>query len=298
MPSTRDIRRRIKSVKNTAQITKAMQLVAAAKMKKAQDQAVNGRPYADLMNKVLVSLKERAAESTHPYFELGKGKKTLVLVIATDKGLCGALNTNLLRKVTSAVADEEEVEFVTIGRKAAQGLARLKKELIADFTVKDPATFAEVRSVGRFLQEKFLSGDYKKVLVAFNNFINTVSQIPTVEQLLPVNPVTLGKKKDYEGMGHALEVEETTASGVEYEFEPNAQAVFDTILPQYVNNTVYQMVLEARASEHSGRMVAMKNATDNAKQMLKDLSLEYNKLRQASITNELLEITTAKMALE
>lgn len=298
MPSTRDIRRRIKSVKNTAQITKAMQLVAAAKMKKAQDQAINGRPYADLMNKVLVSLKERAEESSHPFFEAGKGNKTLVLVIATDKGLCGALNTNLLKKVNAELADEGEVEFVTIGRKAAQGLARLKKELLADFAVKDPATFAEVRLAGRFLQEKFLSGEYRKVLVAFNNFVNTVTQIPTVEQLLPVNPVTLGGKKDYEGMGQAMEVQETKAAGVEYEFEPSAHTVFETVLPQYVNNTLYQIVLEARASEHSSRMVAMKNATDNAKQMLKDLSLEYNKLRQASITNELLEITTAKLALE
>ncbi len=298
MPSTRDIRRRIKSVKNTAQITKAMQLVAAAKMKKAQDQATHGRPYADLLNKVLVSLKEKAEEAAHPFFEAGQGGKTLVLVVATDKGLCGALNTNLLKKVNAAVADESAVEFVTIGRKAAQGLARLKKELVADFPVKDPATFAEVRVAGKFVQEKFLSGDYKQVLVAFNNFVNTVTQIPTVEQLLPVNPVTLGGKKDYEGMGSAVVVEDTKSDGVEYEFEPSATGVYATILPQYVNNTLYQIVLEARASEHSSRMVAMKNATDNAKQMLKDLSLEYNKLRQAAITNELLEITTAKMALE
>ncbi len=296
MPSTRDIRRRIKSIKNTAQITKAMQLVAAAKMKKAQDQAVSGRPYADLMNQVLVSLKERAEESAHPFFTEGKGGKTLVLVIASDKGLCGALNTNLLRKLNATLV-EGDYEFVTIGRKAAQGLARLKKNLIADFPIKDPAKFAELRPVGRYLQERFLSGDYAKVLVAFNNFVNTVTQVPTIEQLLPVNPVTLGGKKAYEGMGSAVEVKEASGFTLEYEYEPNATAVFEAILPQYVNNTLYQMLLEARASEHSSRMVAMKNATDNAKQILKDLTLEYNKLRQAAITNELLEITTAKMAL-
>ncbi len=293
MPSTRDIRRRIKSVKNTAQITKAMQLVAAAKMKKAQDQASNGRAYAEMMNKILVSLKSSAEEGIHPYFSEGKGDKTLVLVIATDKGLCGALNTNLLKKVVTAQL-EGEVEFVTIGRKASQGLGRLRKTLIADFPIKDPAKFAETRTVGKFLQDKFLTGEYKKVLVAFNNFINTVTTIPSMEQILPVNPVTLGGKRNFDESSKDVNPVDVP----DYTFEPNAATVFETVLPQYVNGTIYQMLLEARASEHSSRMVAMKNATDNAKQMLKDLSLEYNKLRQAAITNELLEITTAKMALE
>lgn len=298
MPSTRDIRRRIKSVKNTAQITKAMQLVAAAKMKKAQDQATNGRAYADLLNKVLVSLKESAEEGVHPFFSEGKGGKTLVLVISTDKGLCGALNTNLFKKLVNTPIDGE-AEYVTVGRKASQVLTRLRRKLIADFPIKDPAKFAEIRTVGRFLQEKFMSGEYRKVLVAFNNFINTVTIMPTVEQLLPVNPVTLGGKRAFEGMSHIVEVKEVDASTIpQYTYEPNAAVVFETVLPQYVNNTIYQMLLEARASEHSSRMVAMKNATDNAKQMIKDLTLEYNKLRQAAITNELLEITTAKMALE
>jgi F-type H+-transporting ATPase subunit gamma len=297
MPSTRDIRRRIKSVKNTSQITKAMQLVAAAKMKKAQDVATSGRPYADLLNQVLVSLKERAEESSHPFFAAGRGSKTLVVVIATDKGLCGALNTNLLKKVAQTLPGDE-VDFVTVGRKASQGLSRLKRNLIADFPIKDPAKFVEMRTVGRFVQEQFLTGEYKEVLVAFNNFVNTVTQVPTIEQLLPVNPVRLGGKKSFEGMGAALEVAETAAPTVEYAFEPSASVVFERTLPQYVNLTLFQMLLEARASEHSSRMVAMKNATDNAKQMIKDLSLEYNKLRQAAITNELLEITTAKMALE
>ena len=298
MPSTRDIRRRIKSVKSTAQITKAMQLVAAAKMKKAQDQATNGRPYADLMNKVLVSLKESAVENAHPFFAPGSGGKTLVLLVTSDKGLCGALNTNLLRKLSQTDLGSD-IEYVTIGRKGAASLGRLKKNLLADFPVKDPAKFVEVRSVGKFLQDKYLTGEYARVVVAFNNFVNTVTTIPSIEQLLPINPVTLGGKRSYEGMGSSDVITDASSGPtVDYTFEPGAGSVFRTILPQYVNNTIYQMVLEARASEHSSRMVAMKNATDNAKQMLKDLSLEYNKLRQAAITNELLEITTAKMALE
>ena len=292
MPSTRDIRRRIKSVKNTAQITKAMQLVAAAKMKKAQDQASHGRAYAEMLNKVLVNLKGHAEEGIHPFFTEGQGNKTLVLLIASDKGLCGALNTNLFKKLVTTQI-EGEVEYVTVGRKAVQAINRLRRTLIADFPIKDPAKFAEVRSVSRFIQEKYRTGEYKKVLVVFNNFINTVTVLPSVEQLLPVNPVTLGGKRDF---GH--EIAPAAAASLEYKFEPSAEVVFATVLPQYVNDTVYQMVLESRASEHSSRMVAMKNATDNAKQMIKDLSLEYNKLRQAAITNELLEITTAKMALE
>jgi F-type H+-transporting ATPase subunit gamma len=297
MPSTRDIRRRIKSIKSTAQITKAMQLVAAAKMKKAQDQAIAGRPYADMLNQVLVSLKEKAEESTHPFFAEGKSSKDLVIVITSDKGLCGGLNTNLLRKLY-AETNNTDVEFISMGRKGAQQLVRLKKNLGAEFSIKDPAPSAEVRVVGKLAQEKFLSGEYRSVKVAFTNFVNTVTLVPTLETLLPINPVKLGGKRNYEGMGDSVKVEEAKGLSPEYSFEPSPAEVFEGILPQYVNNTLYQMLLEARASEHSSRMVAMKNATDNAKGLLKDLTLEYNKLRQASITNELLEITTAKLALE
>lgn len=299
MPSTRDIRRRIKSVKNTAQITKAMQLVAAAKMKKAQDQATNGRPYAELMNQVLVALKESAEEGMHPYFSEGQGGKTLVLLVTTDKGLCGGLNTNLIKKLVNSDLPAD-ADYVTIGRKGVQAVKRLRRNLVADFPVKDPAHFDEVRVAGKFIQDQFLTGEYAKVFAVFNNFINTVTLEPSVEQILPVNPVTLGGKRAFEGMGSALEVGESPDSAdlPQYTFEPDAAGVFESILPQYVNGTLYQIVLEARASEHSSRMVAMKNATDNAKQIIKDLTLEYNKLRQAAITNELLEITTAKMALE
>jgi F-type H+-transporting ATPase subunit gamma len=298
MASTRDIRRRIKSVKSTAQITKAMQLVASAKMKKAQDQATNGRAYAELFNKVLVSLRESGDEGTHGFFTEGRGTKTLVLLITTDKGLCGALNTNLLKKLHLAGLDPQTTDYITIGRKGAQMVARTQRRLIADFPIKDPAKFAEIRAVGKFMQHKFIGGEYRRVLVAFNNFINTVTTVPMIEQLLPVNPVTLGGKRAFEKDESLLKVKQSAAFDLQYDFEPTPVAVFEAILPQYVNHTLYQMLLEARASEHSSRMVAMKNATDNAKQMIKDLTLEYNKVRQAAITNELLEITTAKLALE
>ncbi len=295
MATARDIRRRIKSVKSTAQITKAMQLVAASKMKKAQDQALSGRHYAELMNKVLVNLKEASVEEGHALLEdRGEGKE-LVILVSSDKGLCGGFNTNLLKAAFKAHPD---AHFVTIGAKGRQAAARLGKELLADFHVTDPVDFGQVKTVSKFVRDKFLEGEFTRVHVAFTNFVNTLSQIPHIDTLLPVSPVTLGKAKDYEGVGLDSDADAGDVPDAGYEFEPSAQAVFDHIVPQYIDYQIYQMVLESRASEHSARMVAMKSATDNAEQLIKDLSLEYNKLRQAAITNELLEITTASLALE
>ncbi|MCL4163016.1 UNVERIFIED_CONTAM: hypothetical protein GTU68_032332 [Idotea baltica] len=176
----------------------------------------------------------------------------------------------------------------------------MKKDLIADFHVKDPVHFAETKLVSKFIIEKFLSGEFSTVKVGFTNFINTLSQEPMFETLLPIRPIDLGRDKDYVGVGekepHVSEAGALPAGG--YEFEPSATNVLNMVVPQYVNYELYQMTLESRASEHSARMVAMKSATDNAKQLIKDLTLEYNKVRQAAITNELLEITTAMRALE
>lgn len=300
MANLRDIRRRIKSVKNTAQITRAMQMVAAAKMKKAQDQALAGRDYADLLNKVLVNLKENVDEEAHPLLEKRDGGKELMLVVSTDKGLCGALNTNLLKKVKAAADEGAEVEYVTVGRKLREQLSKSGEELVADFEVKDPAPFIEARPIASLLMKKFLSGEYGKISVAFTNFVTTMTQVPTVVQLLPIDADSVGEKQDYEGVGKD-EIEETdkqAALGVDYLFEPSSAGVLDALLPLYVNFQVYQMIIESRASEHSARMVAMKGATDNAKKMTKELTLEYNKARQAAITAELLEITTAMKAME
>lgn len=296
MANLRDIRRRIKSVKNTAQITKAMQLVAASKMKKAQDQATSGRPYADLLNKVLNQLKEQTTAEDHPLLRADEGGPELVILVTTDKGLCGPLNTNLLRLVAEKIPASADV--ITIGSKGRQAMVRLKRKVVADFTVKDPVSFAETKPIAEFAMERFLSGEYGRVRVAFTNFVNTMRQDPHIETLLPISPIELGGKKAYHGMG-----EETSAkpSGPDYSgyiFEPSANGVLDTVVPQYVGYELYQMILESRASEHSARMVAMKAATDNAKQMIKDLTLDYNKQRQAAITAELLEITTAMRALE
>jgi len=295
MANLRDIRRRIKSVKNTAQITRAMQLVAAAKMKKAQDQALAGRDYADLLNQVLVNLKENTAggEETHELLQQREGKE-LVLVISTDKGLCGALNTNLGKKIRAEVPADAEI--VTVGRKLRMQLGKAGRELVADFEVKDPVPFAEARPIAKFLTKAFLEGGYSKVSVAFNNFVSTLRQEPTIVQLLPITADSLGEKLSYEE--GVKPTDHAAALSKDYLFEPSGKAVLDSLLPLYINFQVYQMLVESRASEHSARMVAMKGATDNAKKFIKELTLEYNKLRQAAITSELLEITTAMKAME
>jgi len=212
-------------------------------------------------------------------------------VISTDKGLCGALNTNLLREV--AKFDPAKTVFVTIGRKGAQFISRLKRELLADFELKEAFSFLECKQASRFCIEKFITGEVDKVSVAFTDFVSTLTQVPTVRTVLPVESFHVSA---VEG-GHGTKAVEVAPSTTEYLFEPSPTGVLEGLVPHYVHFTIYQMVLESRASEHSSRMVAMKNATDNAKQLIKDLTLEYNKIRQAGITTELLEITTAQMAL-
>ena len=288
--NTRDIRRRIKSVKNTSQITKAMQMVAAAKMRKAQNAALAGRPYADLLRKVLGSLAGRNSEEKHALLEQREVKKELVLVISTDKGLCGALNTNLFREV--AKFDGAKTDFVVVGRKAMQYLARAGRNVLADFQLKENLHFLEAKQVSKFCMDKFISGEVDKVTVVFTDFVNTLTQIPRVRTVLPITSLEVGDV--LASADHKIAAPENTT---EYMFEPDAASVLAGVLPHYAHFQVYQMILDSRASEHSARMVAMKNATDNAKQLIKDLTLEYNKVRQAAITTEILEISTAQIAL-
>jgi F-type H+-transporting ATPase subunit gamma len=290
MANTRDIRRRIKSIRNTAQITKAMQMVAASKMRKAQQAALASRPYAELMNRVFVSLQQRTDPNLHPLLEVRPVRKELVLVISTDKGLAGALNTNLFRELVHFEIDK--TAFIVSGRKARQFVARTKRDFLADFELKDAPSFVETKVMAQFAAEKFLNREVDKVSVAYTHFINTINQRPVVETLLPISHFDLGLKTSATTQG-----DQSSDPMVGYLFEPSAEGVLDYMLPYYLQYQVYQMLLDARASEHSARMVAMKNATDNANQFIKDLTLEYNKMRQAGITTELLEISTAQMAL-
>src|SRR5579859_896883 len=288
MPSTRDIRRRIKSVKNTAQITKAMQMVAASKMRKAQQAALAGRPYAALMNEVLGEVAGSETDFQDPLMEKREVKKRAVILVSTDKGLCGGLNSNLMRE--AAKLDKNTTVFVAVGRKGSQFIARTKRQLAAEFTYKDATLFAEARAISKFARDMFLKGEVDQVDILYTNYISTLNQKPDLLPFLPVQEV--------KGVGTSVHDDASlTKSSTEFQFEPGVQEVLGALLPHYLNFRVYQIFLEAKASEHSSRMVAMKNATDNAKQLIKDLTLEYNKLRQANITKELLEITSAAMAM-
>jgi F-type H+-transporting ATPase subunit gamma len=242
------------------------------------------------MNRVLVSLQQRTDATLHPLLQVREVKRELVVVISTDKGLAGALNTNLLREVGNFDADK--TGYVVVGRKARVFLARSRREIAADFELKDAPAFIETKAISQFVTERFLSGEVDRVSVLFSHFVNTINQRPVVRTLLPITNFEVAQ---------ASPADASTADGKDpmtgYIFEPNPEAVLDVMLPYYLQYQLFQMILDARASEHSARMVAMKNATDNAKQFIKDLTLEYNKVRQASITTELLEIATAQMAL-
>jgi len=288
MPSTRDIRRRIKSVKNTAQITKAMQMVAASKMRRAQQAALAGRPYATLMNSVLVQVTANAGDFSHPLLEQRDVKKRGVVLISSDKGLAGALNSNLVRE--AAKYDKSATIYIAAGRKGSQFVARTKRNLAAEFTYKDAPLFAEARAISKFAQDLFTRGEVDAVDILFTRFISTLNQKPETQPLLPLTEI--------KPLGDGQQATTMLPAGTsEYLFEPDAGEVLGALLPHYLNYQVYQILLEAKASEHSARMVAMKNATDNAKELIKDLTLEYNKLRQSNITRELLEITSAAMAM-
>lgn len=287
MKGIREIRQRIKSVKGTAQITRAMQLVAASKMKRAQNVALAGRPYALLMAEILVSLLKSNIEISHPFFAERPVKKRGILVVATDKGLCGALNTNLLR----SVLDQGPAIYVTIGRKATQFLAKSGAEILADFFVSDQAHFSEIRPAAKFLTQAYLDGKIDTLEVAYTRYINTLRQEPCIQSILPLVNVSdtlslLRKRWSKSGDFIPEDTREVT-------LEPSADVLLQALPDLFVNQEIYQMVLESKASEHSARMVAMKSATDNAKNLIDILTLEYNKARQAGITQEILEIAAA-----
>jgi F-type H+-transporting ATPase subunit gamma len=291
MASTRDIRRRIKSVKNTRQITKAMELVAASKMKKAQQAALAGRPYAELMADMLASLADRVEEGQHPFLVRREVRTRGIILVTSDKGLCGPLNANLFKLVTDI---KTPAKFAAIGRKGAQFLVRTKRDLLADFQVHDRVPFNEVRLVAEFMTKQYLEGVVDTVEIIWPRFKNTLIQVPTLMPLLPLASVQAAITELRAASGRPPVVVRAVDSVML--FEPDAATVLGDLLPRYVNREVYQQVLDAKASEHSARMVAMKTAKDNATKLLGDLTLEYNKARQAAITQEILEISAAAFA--
>jgi len=278
MPSLRDIRRRIRSNQNMQKITKAMQVVAATRMRRAQQSVQATRPYAEKMLEVLQTTAERATEYRHPYLEQRSGDRALFIVVTSDRGLCGALNTNLLRAVNRHVNQHfrGQARYVTIGRKGRNFLARYRRDIVADTSgLKDRPGEAAILPAVRAALDEYDQGRVDTVLLGFSRYVSTLRQEPVVRTLLPIA---------------IPEREEGAPPPADYIYEPGPEEVLDQLLPRYVETQVYEAVLENQASFYSAQMIAMQNATNAAGDIIESLTLTANKVRQATITAELLEI--------
>ena len=286
MPSVRDIRRRIRSVDNTGKVTNAMSLIAASKMRRAQNSVVQGRPYAEKIYDIIAHLAAQPQEdgaALHPLLEVRPVRRIGLLAITPDRGLAGGMHSSINRRVAQFILSRPEpTRSIAIGRKGRDFMARYGQDLLAVFAdLGDRPTVADTTPISRMLIDNFVSGEMDEVYLVYTRFISTMSQEPVVEKLLPVTPSALSG---------------SDSSG--YIYEPDSLTVLGSLLPQFVDMEVYHALLESIASEQSARMVAMRNATDNAKSLSGDLTLVMNKLRQDSITNELLDLIGGQIAQE
>jgi F-type H+-transporting ATPase subunit gamma len=281
MNSPRDLRRRIRSISSTAQITKAMQMVAASKMRKAQQAALAGRPFVRVLYRIQREATTRMGTFTHPLLEEREVYKRAVILIGADKGLCGALNSNLFRLV--AEFDPKSTAFIAAGRKAAQFIVRTRRKLLAEFAYGETPKFEEARAISAFARDLFLKKEVDEVRIIATRFVNTLTQTALCLEFLPVGEI---KALKIPGM----KTEDLAVDNTEVVFEPSPKIILNYLLSHYLDIYIYQVLLNAKASEQSARMVSMKTATESAERLIKDLTLEYNRLRQGNITNELLEI--------
>jgi F-type H+-transporting ATPase subunit gamma len=280
--SQREIRRRIGSVRNIKQITRAMQFVAASKLRRVQDAVLQARPYSEKLDEVLADVAAVLGGEEHPLLAQREGGSRLIVLFTTDRGLAGSLNTNTIRFVSRAIVDSGgELEVATVGRKGHAAMRRARVPIAAHFEgYGDRPTFADVLPLARLITDDFLGGKYSVVDLAYPEFVSTLNQRPTIQRLLPIEP-----SEDTDGI-----------PGRQFIFEPSADAVLRQLLPRYVATRLYQAVLELAASEQSAKMIAMRNATENAQELIEDLTLTYNKVRQANITREMIEIATGANA--
>jgi F-type H+-transporting ATPase subunit gamma len=281
--SQRDIRRRISASQNIKQITRAMQFVAASKLRRAQESTLAARPYAEKIDEVLADVAAVLGGEDHPLLAQRSDGKRLIVLITSDRGLAGPLNTNTIRFTAREITEHQgDLAVVTVGRKGRDAMRRARVPIEAHFAgFGDRPTFADVLPLARLLTDDFLSGEYARIELIYSRFISTLSQKPVLDDLLPITPAS------------------DTDQGIpgrQFLFEPKPAIVLEQLLPRYVATRLYQAVLEARASEESSRMVAMKNATENAEELIDDLTLAYNKVRQANITREMIEIATGARA--
>lgn len=292
MPSLRDIRRRIRSIRNTAKITKAMELVAASRLRRAQMRVTAARPYADAMRALMAELGGVApggGEALHPLLVQREVRNVGVLLVTPDRGLAGALNTNVIRRGTELIlenerADGQTVQVVTVGRKGQDFLARRGRSLLGTFTgIIDRVRYDDVIPIARVIMDSFVNGQIDRALLVYPRFVSTLAQRPEVVQLLPIERP---ESADSAGREH-----------LDYIFEPDPQSILEELLPRYIEVQIYQAILETAASFFSAQMVAMRNATDNANDLVGSLSLTYNKVRQANITREVTEIASAAEAM-
>lgn len=282
MHSPRDLRRRIRAITSTAQITRAMQMVASSTMRRAQQATITLRPFMRLVYRMQREATTRMGDFTHPLLEVREVRKRAIILVGTNRGLCGALNSNLFR--LAAQFDTDSTTFIAVGRKAAQFIARTGRQLVAEFPFTDRPQYSDARAIAGLARDLFLQKNVDQVQVVTTRFINTLTQQPVCIEFLPISEIkALGAE--------AAKFEADLATdATESLFEPGPEAVLGYMLFHYLNIYIFQAMLNAKASEQSARMVSMKNATDNAESLIRDLTLEYNKLRQGNITKELLEI--------
>lgn len=292
MANSKELRRRIKSIKNTAQITKAMQMVAATKMRKAQNQAISARPYIQSLSYALHQVCSKISSDLNPLLLGSDDGKQVVVVFSSDKGLCGALNTNIFRTITANPdLNKGDTVFLTRGKKVRDFLVRTGKNLEADFENFETVDFSQATEIRKYLMQDFALGKIKEVCILYPDFISTLRQEPKLVKILPINTSSLLETcKD--------DINNIPVLNSEFIFEPSSKDVLEYATIHLIDTQIYQAILETKASEHSARMMAMQNATDNAKDLVTDLTLTYNQARQGAITSELLEIASAGAALE
>jgi F-type H+-transporting ATPase subunit gamma len=288
MASTRDIRRRIKSTKNTQQITKAMKMVAAAKLRRAQERVESARPYAEKMEEVIGSIASGSGSANHPMLSKRPVKKIGYVVISSDRGLAGSSNAQVLRAAVHAIGGKSKNEYAifAIGRKGRDFFQRRGYPLVGETTgLSDSPTFADIKNIASEVVKLFQDGVYDEVHLVYNEFINAISQVPSTRQLLPLEDVGGKKEEKQPGVFTA-----------KYDYEPSADAVLNNLLPKYAETLIYSAVLEAKASELGAKMTAMGSATDNASKMINTLTLALNRARQAAITTQIMEIVSGAEA--